>query len=58
MVTRCTRPPAGDLIVALAGEFGFEAIVAGQVEAGPRQVIVEPLKVRYDAQEFGLSAAS
>jgi phosphoribosylformylglycinamidine cyclo-ligase len=47
--------PTADLIVALAGEFGFEAILAGQVEAGPRQVIVEPLALRYDTNDFGLA---
>jgi phosphoribosylformylglycinamidine cyclo-ligase len=48
---------AGEKIVVLARQLGLEAIVAGSVERGSRQVIVEPLGVRYagDELEFGLS---
>jgi phosphoribosylformylglycinamidine cyclo-ligase len=48
---------AGKQVVAIARRLGFEAIVAGAVEAGPRQVIVEPVGVRYGAEQLEFSAA-
>jgi phosphoribosylformylglycinamidine cyclo-ligase len=50
-------PGAGDSIVSLAGEVGLQAIVAGRVEEGPRQVILEPVGVRFAGSELELSAA-
>jgi phosphoribosylformylglycinamidine cyclo-ligase len=47
---------AGEEVVALARGLGLEALVAGSVEAGPRQVIVEPIGVHYAAGELELSA--
>jgi phosphoribosylformylglycinamidine cyclo-ligase len=41
-------------VVELAGELGFDALVAGAVEEGPRQVILEPVGVRYGAEELDL----
>jgi phosphoribosylformylglycinamidine cyclo-ligase len=50
-------PGAGDPIVSLAGGLGLEAIVAGNVEEGPRQVILEPVGVRFAGSELELSAS-
>jgi phosphoribosylformylglycinamidine cyclo-ligase len=46
---------AGQTIVALARKLGLHAVVAGTVEQGPRQVIVEPLGVRYAGSELEFS---
>ena len=35
---------------------GSTAIVAGRVEEGPRQVILEPVGVRFDGEQLELSA--
>jgi phosphoribosylformylglycinamidine cyclo-ligase len=48
---------AGVQLVAIARRLGFEAIVAGCVEAGPRQVILEPVGVLYDGAELVFSAS-
>jgi phosphoribosylformylglycinamidine cyclo-ligase len=45
-------PGAGAEIVALAQRLGFGALLAGRVEAGPRQVILEPVGVRYAGEEL------
>jgi phosphoribosylformylglycinamidine cyclo-ligase len=47
---------AGEEVVEIAGRLGFQAVVAGYVEAGPRQVIVEPIEVHYVGDELDLSA--
>jgi phosphoribosylformylglycinamidine cyclo-ligase len=47
---------AGAAVVGLARGLGLEAIVAGSVERGPRQVIVEPAGVRYGGDELDLSS--
>jgi phosphoribosylformylglycinamidine cyclo-ligase len=44
-----------DSIVAMARKLGLQAIVAGSVEDGPRQVIVEPVGVHYAGGELELS---
>jgi phosphoribosylformylglycinamidine cyclo-ligase len=49
-------PGAGDSIVSLAAGAGLRAIVAGRVEEGPRQVILEPVGVRFAGSELELSA--
>ncbi len=46
---------AGEAIVAIAQRLGLSALVAGSVEAGPRQVILEPVDVRFAAEELELS---
>jgi phosphoribosylformylglycinamidine cyclo-ligase len=46
----------GAAIVELAGELGFTAVVAGHVERGPRQVVIEPAGVRFEDAELELSA--
>jgi phosphoribosylformylglycinamidine cyclo-ligase len=51
-------PGAGDSIVSRAGDVGLRAIVAGRVEDGPRQVILEPVGVRFAGSELDLSASS
>ncbi len=47
----------GESVVALAQRLGLDAIVAGLVEDGPRQVIVDPIGVRYAGEELEFSAA-
>lgn len=49
---------AGEQVVAIARRLGFEAIVAGSTEAGPRQVIVEPVSVLYSGVELEFSTAA
>jgi phosphoribosylformylglycinamidine cyclo-ligase len=49
-------PGAGGSVVALADGLGLSAIVAGAVEEGPRQVILEPVGVRFEGSELELSA--
>ncbi len=45
----------GERIVAVAQGLGLEAMLAGGVEAGPRQVILEPVGVRFDGSRLALS---
>ncbi|HEV7528751.1 MAG TPA: AIR synthase related protein [Solirubrobacteraceae bacterium] len=47
----------GSAIVDLAAGLGFGALVAGHVEEGPRQVVIEPAGVRFDDAELELSAS-
>jgi len=47
---------AGEAIVALAQRLGHEAILAGHVDEGPRQVLLEPVGVRYGGEQLELSA--
>jgi phosphoribosylformylglycinamidine cyclo-ligase len=47
---------AGDEIVEIAAELGLQACIAGGVEEGPREVLLEPLGVRFDSDELELSA--
>jgi phosphoribosylformylglycinamidine cyclo-ligase len=49
-------PGAGEGIVSLARRLGLEALLAGRVEEGPRQVILEPVGVRFAGSELELSA--
>ncbi len=46
---------AGARIVEIAAESGLRAWVAGAVEEGPREVILEPVDVRFDGAELELS---
>jgi phosphoribosylformylglycinamidine cyclo-ligase len=50
------RAGGGEEIVRVARELGLEALLAGQVEAGPRQVVLEPVGVRFGGEELELSA--
>jgi phosphoribosylformylglycinamidine cyclo-ligase len=47
---------SGQSVLALAEQLGFQAILGGAVEQGPRRVILEPVAVRYDGTELELSA--
>ena len=46
---------AGEAIVAIAQRLGLGALIAGRVEEGPRQVILEPVGVRFAGEELELS---
>jgi phosphoribosylformylglycinamidine cyclo-ligase len=45
-------PGAGEAIVAIAERLGLSALVAGRVEEGSRQVILEPVDVRFAGEEL------
>jgi phosphoribosylformylglycinamidine cyclo-ligase len=51
------EPGAGESVVGIASDLGLRAIVAGRVEEGPRQVVLEPLGIRFTGDELDLSAA-
>jgi phosphoribosylformylglycinamidine cyclo-ligase len=51
------KPGMGASVVAIARQQGLDALVAGAVEVGPRQVIVEPIGVQYGGDELEFSAA-
>jgi phosphoribosylformylglycinamidine cyclo-ligase len=50
--------PAGTAreIVRVAAGLGLRALQAGRVEEGPRQVLLEPLGVRFDGEELALGS--
>ena len=48
-------PGAGQAIVELAEGLGLAAVLAGHVEDGPRQVILEPVDVRFTGDQLELS---
>jgi phosphoribosylformylglycinamidine cyclo-ligase len=41
-------------VVEIAKGLGIDAMVAGRVEDGPKQVVIEPLGVTYGADELQL----
>jgi phosphoribosylformylglycinamidine cyclo-ligase len=45
---------SGEDVVAVAAKEGFEAVVAGVVEEGPRSVVIEPLEVTYSSEALSL----
>jgi phosphoribosylformylglycinamidine cyclo-ligase len=49
------RPGAGEGIVESASRLGLDALLAGRVEEGPRQVFLEPVGVRFDGSQLELS---
>jgi len=49
---------AGEQIVAVATRLGHDALVAGVVQEGAREVILEPLGVRYAGEQLELGAGS
>jgi phosphoribosylformylglycinamidine cyclo-ligase len=51
----CT-PGSGGAIVEIAEGLGLGALLAGCVEEGPRQVLLEPVDVRFAGDELELSA--
>jgi phosphoribosylformylglycinamidine cyclo-ligase len=48
------KPGDAEQVVALAKALGVDAIVAGRVETGPKQVLIEPIGVTYGADELAL----
>jgi phosphoribosylformylglycinamidine cyclo-ligase len=51
-------PGSGDAVVALAAGLGLGAIVAGEVEEGPRRVLLDSVGVAYGGDRLELSADS
>jgi phosphoribosylformylglycinamidine cyclo-ligase len=51
------RMGQGACVVATAAELGFDALVAGAVEEGPRQVILEPVGVTFSSDQLALAPA-
>jgi phosphoribosylformylglycinamidine cyclo-ligase len=49
-------PGDGEAVVRAAAGLGLSALVAGRVEEGPRQVILEPVGVRFAGDELELAA--
>jgi phosphoribosylformylglycinamidine cyclo-ligase len=49
------RAGGGEEVVRLASACGIPALVAGSVAPGPREVVLEPVSVRYGAAELDLS---
>jgi phosphoribosylformylglycinamidine cyclo-ligase len=49
------RPGAGAGIVATAERLGLGALLAGRVEEGPREVVLEPIGVRFAGERLELS---
>lgn len=49
------RAGEGQTIVSMAKDLGFEAVLGGRVEEGPRQVILEPVDVHFDSSQLELS---
>ena len=49
------RAGAGAELVTIASELGYQAEVAGTVEEGPREVVLEPVGVRFSDRELDLS---
>ncbi len=50
------RAGSGEAIVEIAAGLGLSALLAGRVEQGPRQVVLEPVGVRFEDAELELSA--
>jgi phosphoribosylformylglycinamidine cyclo-ligase len=48
------RPEQAEQTVAIARQCGIAAWVAGGVEAGPKQAIIEPIGVTYSADDLKL----
>ena len=46
----------GAAVVRVAERLGYGAVLAGHVEEGPRQVLLEPVGVRFSGEELELSA--
>ncbi len=47
----------GERVLATARTLGLQALLAGAVESGPRQVIVEPVDVLYGGEELEFATA-
>jgi len=46
---------AGETVVTIAQRLGLGALIAGRVEEGPRQVVLEPVDVCFASEELELS---
>jgi phosphoribosylformylglycinamidine cyclo-ligase len=44
----------GDAVVEIATGLGLQALVAGEVEEGPRRVLLDPVGVRFDSAKLAL----
>jgi phosphoribosylformylglycinamidine cyclo-ligase len=51
------REGSAERVVEAAAELGFEALLAGEVEQGPRQVRLEPLGVSYGGERLELGGS-
>ncbi|MGA2166220.1 MAG: AIR synthase related protein [Solirubrobacteraceae bacterium] len=49
------RPGGGARVVEVAGKLGLDALLAGAVEEGPRQVILEPVGVTFAGDQLALA---
>ncbi len=49
------RPGGGARVVTIAEELGLGALLAGAVEEGPRQVILEPVGVTFAGEQLALA---
>jgi phosphoribosylformylglycinamidine cyclo-ligase len=49
------RPGGAGAIVEGASRLGLRALLAGRVEEGPRQVILEPVGVQFEGTQLELS---
>ncbi|MGE4241107.1 AIR synthase-related protein [Ramlibacter sp.] len=48
------KPEEADRTVQVAQAQGIDAIVAGRVEAGPKQLLIEPLNIRFGDEDLQL----
>jgi phosphoribosylformylglycinamidine cyclo-ligase len=48
-------PGGGERVVEIAARLGLDAILAGHVEKGPREVVLEPVGVRFTSDRLELS---
>ncbi len=49
---------AGERVVSMAAKLGLDARIAGAVEEGARQVLLEPVDVRYESERLELSVSA
>jgi len=47
----------GETVVRVAARLGLDAVLAGRVEEGPRQVVLEPVDVIFEGAQLELTAA-
>ena len=47
----------GERVIGAAASVGLGAFIAGHVEEGPRQVILEPADIRFESSQLELSAS-
>jgi phosphoribosylformylglycinamidine cyclo-ligase len=50
------RPGVGDEVVSIVSDAGLGASVMGVVEAGPREVLIDPVGLRYEQRELQFAA--